>query len=200
MGVRGGCIDLLKGKQNLNITKQLLRNTAVGWFETAVLFAFARAFNPSGEFCVGDLAEVEYKEEFDIVTAIDILEHIKPDKIPIWIDKLCRALKPGGRLLISVPSINIPVQEKHYQHFTEAKLVEMFEAVCRPVKRAGFMKTGEARKRYKRLAAYAQLLRPFRKKFYPARKFIRYVQDFRRKMEVCDIKKAATIIMVFEKQ
>ena len=31
-------------------------------------------------------------------------------------------LKPGGKLIVTVPSVNIPLVTKHYQHFTRESL------------------------------------------------------------------------------
>ncbi|QDM28169.1 class I SAM-dependent methyltransferase [Tardiphaga sp. vice304] len=42
-----------------------------------------------------------YKEEFDLVCAFDVLEHIDNDKLVI--DRIINALKPGGGVMLSVP-------------------------------------------------------------------------------------------------
>lgn len=42
---------------------------------------------------------------FDLITALDVLEHI--ENLPETLDQLLRLLRPGGRLIISVPTENI---------------------------------------------------------------------------------------------
>ena len=54
--------------------------------------------------------------EFNI-TLIETLEHIPVDKIKSFIKGIDYYLKKDGLLLITVPSKNIAVQPKHYQHF-----------------------------------------------------------------------------------
>jgi SAM-dependent methyltransferase len=49
-----------------------------------------------------DLNEMDRREEFDLVLCVDVLEHIEDDRGVMR--NLCRALKPGGILLISTPS------------------------------------------------------------------------------------------------
>jgi ubiquinone/menaquinone biosynthesis C-methylase UbiE len=72
----------------------------------------------------GDLTLIESINEFDIIVSSDVLEHIENDKEVL--KRLYKALKPGGTLLLTFPSIP---QRKHL------KLVEWRE------KRTGFKNT-----------------------------------------------------------
>lgn len=56
---------------------------------------------------------------FDIITLIEVLEHIPLDKLGKCLESLHSNLNSNGYLFITVPSDNTPVQaaQKHYQHF-----------------------------------------------------------------------------------
>jgi SAM-dependent methyltransferase len=85
----------------------------------------ARALNPKGVFIAGDITDkLLFKEQFDIVTLIETLEHIDPKELDIFIRSIASRVKPGGYFIITVPSTMVPVNAKHYQHFTLKKLEE----------------------------------------------------------------------------
>ncbi|HRH24013.1 MAG TPA: class I SAM-dependent methyltransferase [Candidatus Paceibacterota bacterium] len=82
--------------------------------------AFARAFSASVEF----QRDIPDKETFDVLTLIEVLEHIPPEEIPTFLNTLRGALVPGGKGVITVPSVALPVNRKHYQHFSAESLTE----------------------------------------------------------------------------
>jgi SAM-dependent methyltransferase len=55
------------------------------------------------KFGLEDLTRINYKEKFDLVTCIDVMEHIEDDAAVF--KNFYEALKPGGYLLINTPSI-----------------------------------------------------------------------------------------------
>jgi 2-polyprenyl-3-methyl-5-hydroxy-6-metoxy-1,4-benzoquinol methylase len=55
----------------------------------------------------GDAQNLEYQEAFDTIVAAELLEHLHN---PGWFLRSCaRALKPGGRLVLSTPNIFTPL-------------------------------------------------------------------------------------------
>jgi len=52
-------------------------------------------------FQAADVAALPFREEFDMVLSVDNLEHLEDDQAGL--QSLCRALKPGGRLVLHVP-------------------------------------------------------------------------------------------------
>ncbi len=97
----------------------------VGIDVSAQAILHARPFNPQIEFVIGEITEPEViNEEFDVVTCIDVLEHISPEKLPAFVGGLHRCVNPGGTLIVTVPSRNIEVSRKHYQHFDAESLSE----------------------------------------------------------------------------
>jgi SAM-dependent methyltransferase len=61
----------------------------------------ARQRCPSARFLQMDARKIPFREEFDVIGAFDVLEHIEEDQEVI--NQIYQALKPGGGLLISVP-------------------------------------------------------------------------------------------------
>lgn len=107
--------------------------SGIDYSETAV--KFARIYNPGCDIQVDDLTANRNASEFtyDVVVSIETLEHIKPELLPKAVEYLQALLKPGGRLVVSVPHLNRPLDSKHYQHFTtetlNAVLADHFESI-----------------------------------------------------------------------
>lgn len=54
-------------------------------------------------FKVADIRDLEYENTFDLITCVDILEHIEDDSAAL--EKLFSALTPGGLLFLHIPSL-----------------------------------------------------------------------------------------------
>lgn len=46
--------------------------------------------------------------QFDLITAFDILEHFQKDEAMVFLDTICTALAPGGRLILQLPNGDSP--------------------------------------------------------------------------------------------
>jgi SAM-dependent methyltransferase len=71
----------------------------------------------------------EHAGEYDLLFCMDVLEHIPREAQLEFAAALCVALKPGGRLICSVPNANSPIAARwryidwtHYWSFTEPSL------------------------------------------------------------------------------
>jgi SAM-dependent methyltransferase len=62
---------------------------------------FAAARTPAASFVQMDARHIPYVDEFDVVAAFDVIEHIKEDVVVL--ENLYRAVKPGGGILLTVP-------------------------------------------------------------------------------------------------
>lgn len=68
-------------------------------FTAGLGFAAARA--PAASFVQMDARRIPYVDEFDVIAAFDVIEHIQEDVVVL--ESLYRAVKPGGGILLAVP-------------------------------------------------------------------------------------------------
>ena len=91
------------------------------------------------KFEIGDLTKIEYKEQFDFILCVDVMEHIFEDELVFR--NFANALKKGGRLLVNTPS-NLGGSDAHSEDddsFIEehARLGYSKEDITDKVSRAG---------------------------------------------------------------
>jgi len=86
---------------------------------------FAKAFNPQLDYLCINILEEKFEEKFDVVTAIEVLEHIPKNELDTFIDRIIASLKPNSTFIFTVPHKNVPLQDKHFQHFTSDSLKEL---------------------------------------------------------------------------
>jgi len=86
---------------------------------------FANAMNPDIEFECKNIINSETNKQYDIVTLIEVLEHIPPDRLSSFLDSCTDTVSDDGCLIITVPHKNKPVQKKHYQHFSRKDLTDL---------------------------------------------------------------------------
>jgi len=88
----------------------------------------ARAMNPDLNYeCMDICKEKSVKQIFDVVTLVEVLEHIPIDLINDFTHNLAGFQKTGGKLIITVPHKNKSVQAKHYQNFDTVTLRKLTE-------------------------------------------------------------------------
>lgn len=101
----GRLISLLQGKVSRLVGVDPLRQ--------AILFA--QAFNPDAEFLIGDVSQVP--GQFQVTALIEVLEHIPDEECPDFVAEVAAKTSPQGRLVVSVPTTNVPLSRKHYRHY-----------------------------------------------------------------------------------
>lgn len=76
----------------------------------------------------GSATEIPFPDAtYDLVTHIEVLEHIEDDKKVV--SELWRVLKPGGRLILSVPQPPAPIDDK--EHVREGYTTEEIFALLK---------------------------------------------------------------------
>lgn len=80
----------------------------------------AKAFHADVDFRCMSAASLQ--QNFDVVVAIEVLEHIPDGEVGGFIRTLAERTYPGGHVLLSVPTTAVPTLPKHYRHYDEALL------------------------------------------------------------------------------
>jgi SAM-dependent methyltransferase len=102
-------------------TKRLM---GVDYSERAI--ALAKGMNPDLNYRAVDITTNHLDgQQFDVVTLVEVIEHIPPNELPRFIACAVSFLRPGGRLILTVPHRNNPVGFKHFQHFDSQTLQDL---------------------------------------------------------------------------
>lgn len=119
-----GCGEgrLVKEMSNIFINKKI-----VGIDTSIRAINLARSLNPELNFTNHDLLNKKIKEKFDLITLIEVLEHIPINQLKHFIKSLHGLLKKNGKIFITVPHKNKKKNKKHFQHFTNKSLINHFK-------------------------------------------------------------------------
>ncbi len=97
-----------------------VRTVGVDYSERAI--RFASAFNPDVAYRASDITKDPPAGRFDLVTSLEVIEHIPPPELPAFVAAMQRLLAEGGTLIVTVPHRNKAVIDKHFQHFDSDSL------------------------------------------------------------------------------
>lgn len=121
---------------------------SVGWLDghgpRIMLDIDPRGLAPGG-VCGSALALPFADETFDVVCAFDVVEHCEPESLALA--ELARVLRPGGRLLMSVPAYEwawseFDEENGHHRRYTRARAVDAVEAAGLSVTRSTYAFAG----------------------------------------------------------
>jgi len=117
--------------------------------------------------------------------------------LPTVIANFARHLKPGGLCLVSVPSTNLPLQTKHYQHFTPDSLTQLFAPHFHLKTLVGFNQPHRLFALYRSLALFLYPLRTRLPFVYP---YFRWLASyFHRRVAPAPPHQALDLIAVYSK-
>ena len=85
---------------------------------------FARGFAQALPFNTHDITENALTEKVDAIVSCEVIEHIKPEHVDTYCKNIAASLNEDGIFFITTPTTNIPVNKKHYQHFTKESLTK----------------------------------------------------------------------------
>jgi len=85
----------------------------------------AKAMNPDLNYKTINIIKESLTDRFDLATSIEVLEHILPSQVEPIIEAIANVLNDNGWLILTVPHVNKPVQDKHYQHFSSKQFREL---------------------------------------------------------------------------
>jgi SAM-dependent methyltransferase len=121
---------------------------SVGWLDghgrRIMLDIDPRGLAPGG-VCGSALALPFADRTFDVVSAFDVLEHCDPESVALA--ELVRVLRPGGRLLMSVPAYewawsDFDEANGHHRRYTRKRAVQALESAGLTVSRATYAFAG----------------------------------------------------------
>jgi SAM-dependent methyltransferase len=95
---------------------------------------YAKAFNPDIDYVCADVEDLkEDHNRYDVLTLIEVVEHIPPEKVEAFLRACRQMVQPGGRIILTVPHANKPLNDKHYRHFREADLEPLMASISSDV-------------------------------------------------------------------
>ncbi|AKV03090.1 putative methyltransferase [Labilithrix luteola] len=123
------------------------RQVGVDILPEQVAYANAQYGTPFREFrhvvSIGELSSID--EQFDCITLIEVIEHLRPDEIRALFSGIVQRLKPGGKLVLTTPNYasawpaievvlnrmsDVSYEEQHITKFTffnfERKLASIY--------------------------------------------------------------------------
>jgi SAM-dependent methyltransferase len=87
----------------------------------------ARGLVPAANFAASSAAALPFaSDRFDVVTLLDVIEHIPDAAEPHVIQESVRVLRPGGRLVISTNTDRSACELKHYRHYSLVRFRSLF--------------------------------------------------------------------------
>ena len=89
---------------------------------------FARIMTNDAPYVANSATSLGFKKEtFDAIFLLDVIEHLSQDDRKKALDQVVWALKPGGVIIVTVPSNRLPVIPMHYNHFSPHNLKELIQ-------------------------------------------------------------------------
>lgn len=119
---------------------------------------WARLFNPDLEFVERDIVRTPLDRRFDVVTLIEVIEHVPPAELPDFLDAAFGLLRGGGVAIVTVPHANTPVHPKHFQHFTCDSLRAVLAPHTRHLDLMPFDRVGLLERAYHRFLLHQDLV------------------------------------------
>jgi 2-polyprenyl-3-methyl-5-hydroxy-6-metoxy-1,4-benzoquinol methylase len=105
------------------------RFVGLDYSQRAIALADVYRENANAQFIAGTLESAGLpRATFDLVTLIEVLEHIPITEAWEFARRAFDMLAAGGVLLVTVPHANKPVQRKHFQHFTGDVLARLLSS------------------------------------------------------------------------
>ena len=110
--------------QEVHIEFPEVEITGIDYSERAI--HLAKGFCPDLGFIQKNILEEKIQRTFDVVTLIEVFEHIPIADCQRFVKATATLLEKGGKLMVTVPHTNLPLSSKHEQHFDLQRLKSYF--------------------------------------------------------------------------
>ncbi|MBC8488892.1 MAG: class I SAM-dependent methyltransferase [Bacteroidetes bacterium] len=115
-----GCGD---GYFTANLKDRLPEALIVGADYYLRALRFAKIMTDDAPYVAASAVSLSFKKEsFDAIFLLDVIEHIDKHDREKALNQAFMVLKPGGVIIITVPSNKLPVISMHYDHFDRDNL------------------------------------------------------------------------------
>jgi 2-polyprenyl-3-methyl-5-hydroxy-6-metoxy-1,4-benzoquinol methylase len=119
-----GCGD---GRLTKELREEFKNQEVDGIDYSEKAICLAKAMDFYGNYHCVDILSKQWNKKYDIALLIEVFEHIHPEKSEDFLNAVAHLLNPEGVLILTVPHINVPVESKHYRHFTIAAIFQCLE-------------------------------------------------------------------------
>lgn len=102
-----------------------IRCVGVDYSDRAI--KMAQMMNPELNFQCIDITKENHLKKYDMATSIEVLEHIPPENLDLFVESIALILNDKGIFILTVPHINKGLNKKHYQHFSGDQLVKILK-------------------------------------------------------------------------
>lgn len=119
-----GCGD---GRWTSDIHYKLNRvPKTIGIDFSAQAIGFAELISPEIDFQIHTGKGIPFPSNyFDLVTAIEVIEHVEDGAEEEFLWELCRVLKKNGLLILTTPSWNLKLTHHHFRHYSIERLTDL---------------------------------------------------------------------------
>jgi SAM-dependent methyltransferase len=123
-----GCGD---GRWTSDIHEVINNNSlhSIGVDFSSQAIGFAKLISPHIEFQIQRGEDLPYGDKrFDLVTAIEVIEHVEDGKEEVFLHELKRVLQEDGLLILTTPSWKLRLTHHHYRHYSIERLIELIDS------------------------------------------------------------------------
>jgi len=162
----------IKGAEVLGID---ISHNAIKW---------AKKYSKYAKFECVSLEEMSRKGiTFELVTMIEVLEHLESEQARQWIENILPKLTMKcGRIIITVPTINFPmIHEGHKRHFSRESMNELFKNTLFSITNYYWMYDMQGCWRFGRGNFIRQLVRLIDNKYWNIRPLTKVLADIHRR-------------------
>lgn len=111
------------------LTNQLqvkIKSSGIDFSDQAI--GFAKLISPWINFQIHRGEDIPFSDNsFDLLTTIEVLEHVEDGYEEIFLKELSRVTKPEGLVILTTPTWNLQLPPHHFRHYSVERLTSLVE-------------------------------------------------------------------------